>query len=239
MPVDETTVQFPNSGRLFRSLRHRVLRLISPPLKHWYWRRYAAKRLWRWRDLEIEVWPSVFAPGLTGSTAFTLDYIRHQELDGLVVAEVGCGTGVLGILAALRGGRVHAADINPRAVANCRANAARNGVSMEVGEGSFLEPFTSLAPDLILVSPPYYPKDPSDLAEAAWYCGEGHSYFQQFFAQLALPAFSKARTLMNLSEDCDLETILAIARQHRLAANLAHAKRIWGEWFYILEFRQA
>ena len=48
-------------------------------------------------------------------------------------ADLGCGSGVIAILAAKLGwGPVHAFEVIPRSAASARANAARNGVDVEV-----------------------------------------------------------------------------------------------------------
>jgi release factor glutamine methyltransferase len=231
-------LDIPGSGRIWRFARRRLLGLVSPALQRWAQRHYATERIWRYDGLEFAVWPGVFPPGPTLSTAFTLGYLGRQDLEGAVVAEVGCGTGALGIFAARKGAKVHACDINPLAVANTNANGLRNGCTIDAIKGNLLEPFVGLSPDLILITPPYYPKDPKDLVEAAWFCGIGHSYFHALFTQLGQPEFAGSRTLMNLSEDCDIETILAIARLHGLSAEVAHARRVWGEWLYIFAMRQ-
>lgn len=58
---------------------------------------------------------------------------RLADLTGRRVLDVGCGTGVLAITAALRGaGPVDALDIAPAALAATRANAGRNGVADRV-----------------------------------------------------------------------------------------------------------
>lgn len=46
---------------------------------------------------------------------------------GAAVLDLGCGCGVLGLLAARHAGHVTALDVNPRAVAFTRFNAALNG----------------------------------------------------------------------------------------------------------------
>lgn len=237
MLAESGSIEMPRNGRMVALLRRTFQRFCGPLLQAWYWRYYSVGRLWRWRGLVIEIWPGVFAPGPSGSTAFTLDFLSEQPLGGKVVAEVGCGTGALSLQAARQGATVFAADINPLAVSNCRANAERNRLAVDARVGNLLEPFAGIGVEIVLVSPPFYPKDPGSLTEAAWYCGAGHSYFHQFFAQLAAPEFRHCQTLMNLSEDCDVSAILGIARGFGLGSNLVRARRLWGEWFYVFELR--
>ncbi|HKV54898.1 MAG TPA: 50S ribosomal protein L11 methyltransferase, partial [Candidatus Binataceae bacterium] len=47
---------------------------------------------------------------------------------GRKVIDVGCGSGILGIAAGLRGAKVYACDMDPVAVAAARANFRANGV---------------------------------------------------------------------------------------------------------------
>ena len=60
-----------------------------------------------------------------------------MELEGRSVLDVGTGSGILAIAAAKRGARrVVGVDTDPLAVKAARDNAARNGVGVEVTEGS-------------------------------------------------------------------------------------------------------
>ena len=81
--------------------------------------------------LKLRVLPNVFNPALHFTSAF---FSRHLKESGVVkagssVLDVGTGSGVLAITAALAGARsVIAVDINPAAVESARLNAAHNGV---------------------------------------------------------------------------------------------------------------
>lgn len=75
--------------------------------------------------------PGVFSPADTCSTAAQLALLRFEPEQTFL--EIGCGTGVIAISAALAGcRRVVAADVNPAAVANAAANAALLGVDATV-----------------------------------------------------------------------------------------------------------
>lgn len=74
-------------------------------------------------DREWILLPGVFSPTDTRSTAAHMSLLTFVA--GTSFLEIGCGTGVIAVSAALAGcRRVVATDINPAAVANAAANAA-------------------------------------------------------------------------------------------------------------------
>ncbi|MBA2638037.1 MAG: homocysteine S-methyltransferase family protein [Solirubrobacterales bacterium] len=86
---------------------------------------------------------------------------RHLFREGigrdLRCLDVGCGTGLLTVQLALNGAaHVHAIDLDPRAAANTRTNAFRNGVAERV---------TAAAEDLY----PWVPEESYDLIVASLY----------------------------------------------------------------------
>ena len=179
----------------------------------------------------------MFSPGHFISTRVVLEYLRRCSLKGLRVLELGCGTGAIATLAASRGADVVASDINPAAVANARANAARNGVGLDVRQSDLFARLGERSFDLLVVTPPYYPRDPASDAERAWFCGSDFDYFTRLFAQLA--AREDREVLMILSEDCAIEHIRVLAAEHGLRLVLAAAKRRWFEWNYIFRIERA
>ncbi|KWW31311.1 MAG: ribosomal protein L11 methyltransferase [bacterium P3] len=67
------------------------------------------------------------------TTYMMLSYLRDIELTGCRVLDMGCGTGVLAILAAMRGAQhVDAVDIDEWAYRNAVENVERNGVGSAV-----------------------------------------------------------------------------------------------------------
>jgi release factor glutamine methyltransferase len=94
---------------------------------------------------EWDLLPGVYAPHLTRCAALYAEWIPYQN--GGAFCEIGCGTGYIAVLAALRGcARVTATDVNPVAVENARMNAARHGVGSTV-EAVCGDMFEALRPD--------------------------------------------------------------------------------------------
>lgn len=166
------------------------------------------RREWEWDGLKISIFPGVFHPGLFHSSTALAQVLKTERLENCRFLDVGCGSGLLSLVAARAGAQVTAIDISPQAVACASGNAVANGLQMEVIESDL---FSALAPgslyDLIVINPPYYPRNAEAEWEQAWYCGAGFEYFQKLFPTLPFLLNKGGKILMVLSEDCDLNRI--------------------------------
>ncbi len=89
--------------------------------------------------------------------------------------------------------------------------------------------------DLILINPPYYPKNPVAENEYAWFCGEDFDYFQKLFFQMKRFMKEESKAIMVLSEDCNVEVIESLALQNGFKWNMIEQKKIWFEKNYLFE----
>jgi 16S rRNA (guanine1207-N2)-methyltransferase len=84
--------------------------------------------------------------------------IKHIEIDPSdTVLDLGCGYGVVGVVAGLLAprGRVTLVDINQRAVALARANLRANGIeNADVHQGDGFAPILGQTFDVIAINPP-------------------------------------------------------------------------------------
>lgn len=82
-------------------------------------------------------------PGMafgTGSHATTRMCLEIMDAEGKDVIDVGCGSGILGIAAALTGAKsVYMCDIDPLAVEFAKKNAEQNGVDVTVECADLIE----------------------------------------------------------------------------------------------------
>lgn len=86
---------------------------------------------------EWDLLDEVFAPVYSPSTSVALEFLnlteQHSGYRNKSFLEIGCGAGVVAVMAALMGcERVVASDINPWAAENSAANANRHGVHEKV-----------------------------------------------------------------------------------------------------------
>ena len=214
----------PRSIDAVRRRAHGLLMRAYAPVAQRAMRRRGA---WRWRGLTLEVPVGVFHPGLFFSSTVLADEIRRRAPRGRQVLDVGCGSGLLALAAAQAGGVVTAVDVNPAAVTATRANAVRNGLTVEVVESDLFAALGDRRFDLVVVNPPYYRKDPADDAERAWFAGIDLGYFDGFFDGLGAHLAVGATVLMVLSEGCDLDAIGAAARLHGYVLTDAVRRYAW------------
>jgi release factor glutamine methyltransferase len=153
--------------------------------------------------------PFLAAPGRVFTPRPTTDAlvdaaIAHIDSQHLRVADVGTGSGVIGVSIAVAAPQVEvfATDINPDAVALARENAARHGVRdrVHVFEGDLLTPVPSEV-DLVVANLPYLPEDEAtpELAdeppEAVYAPGDGLGPLRKLLqlceaGKLAMPGFA-------------------------------------------------
>lgn len=215
---------------LRKKINNRIGHWILQPLAKWY---LAKDRSYSYKGLRLVVKSGVFHPGFFFSTKYLCEFVSKIDLQDKTFLELGAGSGLLSLVAARQGAIVTATDINPIALDNVRVNAQNNALMLET---IYSDLFNSLPAettyDYIFINPPYYPKNPQNDSEAAWYCGDEFQYFQKLFTQLP-SRISNSACFMILSEDCDLASIQKIAKANGLDMTLAEKKRIAFEWNYI------
>lgn len=145
---------------------------------------------------------------------------RKSRYVGKKVLELGCGTGVLAIQAAMNGALVIATDLDPEAVRLSRENAVGNGVKVDVRFGSLFDPIQDNETfELIIANLPH---KPAPLHHEKLPMGQHGGSEGDTVLSKALPGFLRAqpskgellffqhslpnpRWLRRVSEDYDLE----------------------------------
>lgn len=94
--------------------------------------------------LEIIINPKMaFGTGNHETTSLVGEWILSHDVSGQRVLDMGCGTGILGLIALKRGARhLTAIDIDPWAYANVQENATLSGVTIDemlCGDAALLE----------------------------------------------------------------------------------------------------
>ena len=212
-----------------------IKRIVSPLLKKASAIYLSKRRKYRYKDISVWVEPTVFPPFITISTKLLLEFLETLPLKGKTFLELGCGCGIISILAARKEANVTATDINEIALKSLKINAADNDVFIDILTSDLFANLEGKTFDFIIINPPYYPKTPVSVAESAWFCGENFEYFERLFT--ALPYFSNPENeiYMILSDDCDLKKIKAMALKNDMALKLVSEKKVVSEKNYIFK----
>ncbi len=171
------------------------------------------------------------------STSDVLGQVVLDEVQaGERVLDMGTGSGVNAILAAKRGARVTAVDVNPHAVEAARANAERNGVADRVSiresdlfaevEGRF---------DLVVFDPPFRWMKPRDWAEAS-ITDEDYRSLTAFFAHVRAHLTEDGRILVFFGTTADLAYLEQLIEGNGLAGKVV-ARRELDKDGHLVEYR--
>lgn len=213
-------------------MRNFLKKISHPFLKLGLKLYYFKPRKYRYDGIQILVHPNVFPPHLTLSTKILLDFIKPLDLKNKSFLELGCGSGIISLLAAKKGANVVASDINETALKFLKNNALKNNLFVTTLYSNLFDAIENSTFDYIIINPPYYPKQPKNIKEQAWFCGEHFDYFEKLFQQLSTIVSFK-NCYMILSQDCEINKIKSIARKNGMNLNIVFETNIFSEKNFI------
>jgi release factor glutamine methyltransferase len=217
------------------AMKGKIKKILFPFLSRWYEKNNAKARTYKKGGIELTILPEVFHPGYFLSTTILLDFISAKNIKNKNVLELGAGSGFISFyLAKNCGAKVTASDINPNAIEGLKLNSEKLQIPIEVVQSNLFENIDLKNIDLILINPPYYPKEVLNNREAAFYCGADFDYFKRLFEGLKKGGLVYS-VFMILSEDCQIDEISRLASKNELNLKEVHRKRRLQEWNIIYE----
>lgn len=190
----------------------------------------------KFMNMHLHVPSGVFHPSLFFSTKTMCQFLCTLDLKNKQVLEMGCGSGAISIYAAQRNGIVCCCDINPLAVKTTNENAKKNQVNISIVESDLFASIPEKKFDIILNNPPYYPKDPTNAEENAWYAGRNLEYFQRFFKQSLNFMNPEGIIYMVLSNDCDLHRIDQLANKNGFRGKMVYIRQNLIEKTFVMAY---
>lgn len=209
-----------------------ALRLFYKPFVVSYLRK---DRIYKWDGLKLNVSKGVFHPRFFYSSKFLSSFIKTLELRNKSFLEIGCGSGLVSLVAARQGASVTAIDISSKAVQDTNKNMDNNNLLAHVLISDLFFNVEQQKFDMIVVNPPYYPSIASSEADYAWKCGPEFEYFERLFKEVGDYLNQDSRFIMVLSDECELDRIMRIAKNNNMSFTQLDKKRIQLEWNYIYQ----
>jgi methylase of polypeptide subunit release factors len=220
-----------------------VRRRIARPILHGLRRPIVLRRIARPSEVRLlghrlRTDPTVFHPVYFSSSRILIEHLLQRPLRGLRLLDMGTGAGPIAIATAAVGAHVTACDINPRAVALARENAALNGTHPEIVESNLFGALADRRFDLICFNIPFYARDPVTHLESAFFAGRELETVRRFAAGCAEHLVADGRVVVIFSEDCDAKEIIGMFAEKGLCLESKFAARRLFERFHIAWFRR-
>lgn len=133
---------------------------------------------------EIVVFPNVMSPHYDISSSFAIECFENME--GKSVLDMGTGTGILGLFAAMKGAvSVDAIDINPHAIDNAQYNFQKYQFNPHHFKAFYSNIFSKIhtSYDTILFNPPFHGNKPHDILEKG-VSDENYMFLTSFFEEV-------------------------------------------------------
>ncbi len=239
-------MRLENSLKRKRFALMKVARRVGKVWLAWRYRHFSpdtsnARRV-KVAGLTLLLEPTVFNPKLHFTSGFLAEYLVRP---GVVVKadrvlDLGTGSGLLAISAALAGARhVTAVDLNPVAVRAARMNAYLYGLAgrVRVLQGDMFEPVGGERFDLIICNPPYLRGTPTSQGTLAYMAGDDFQWLRRFSRAAADHLNPGGRCLLVLADSTDLVSVLGIFREDGWHVRRLAARHVLVERLYIFELR--
>lgn len=148
------------------------------------------------------------------------------------VLEIGCGSGLLSIIAAKRGCDVLAADINPAAVECAKRNAELNNVKIKSALSNLFENVEGIF-NLVIFNPPYLPEEQTEDSRT-WAGGKNLEIITRFIKEAKRHLEINAKLLIVISSLSNPEAVLNQFSDNGFKAEITAEQKIpWEKLFVI------
>jgi methylase of polypeptide subunit release factors len=221
-----------------------IVRRLARRLLRWRYRNFRpegqAARSVRVVGFDLCLLPNVFDPAIHFTSGVFARYLRRPGVisPGSSVLDLGTGSGLLALVAALSGvERVVAVDINPAAVECARRNVAAYKMQgiIEVREGDGFAPVEGERFDLMVCNPPYFRDEPENMAERAYYGGSSLEWLYWFGTELGNHLTSTGSALVSIGDAADIPAILSLLKECGWSCKDVERRDILVEIIYIFK----
>lgn len=173
------------------------------------------------RGIKLIIYPNVFSPFYFSDSAWFAEVISEIVAKRKLL-EIGTGTGVVALFAALAGAEVTATDINPNAVENAKENFKRHGVKVFIFQGDMYAPISRYDKyDIIFWNHPFNRGD-NPKEEMLLRAGFDYHYesLEKYVAQARSYLSTNGKLLLGSGNFADSAEIEKIAARHEFSLEM-------------------
>jgi release factor glutamine methyltransferase len=214
------------------------MQTFAKPYVLWYLKKQRTDTV---RGFELMIKPTVFHPKFFFSSTFLFDFISTLDIENKQFLEIGCGSGLISLLAHQKKAKVTACDINEVAVDCTKVNFEKNFrnelANVSVLKSDLFDELPKLTFDVIVINPPYFFEEVKIDNQLAWNCGKNGEYFVKFFSGLKQYSNTESDVYMILADNCEIDKIKSIAKSHQFFFELIVHKKIKWETNFIFKIK--
>lgn len=173
-------------------------------------------------NFTIIVYPTTFLP--IGSSSIPLrNFFEKQKVNYNSVLEIGCGSGIISLLASRYAREVIAIDINPFAVRSLKESIGLNSIeNIEVRESDLFENVPEKF-DLIIFNPPFMNLKPNSDFERA-FTDENYSTLTKFFNEVKSHLNKDGKIIIEFSDMGDEKYLDELIKKHNFIKKLIYSE---------------
>ena len=219
-------------------LQKKYANTILKPYLLWYLKK---ERTTKVRGFQLLIKPTVFHPKFFFSSTYLFDFVSTLNLADKQFLEIGCGSGLISLLAHQKKAIVTACDINTVAVDCTKLSFEKNFekiiINVSVLESDLFDAIPDSKFDVIVINPPYFFEDVKTDDQLAWNCGKNGEYFVKLFSKLKSYIHAESDVYMILADNCEIDKIKTIAKSHQFMFELIVHKKIKWETNFIFKIK--
>lgn len=199
-------------------------------------------KLWNSETISLEIPESVYEPR---EDSLLIAKVLEEELEGdktknekiNSVLEIGCGSGLLSIIAAKRGCDILAADIDSTAVRCAKRNAELNNTKIKAVQSNLFNDIEGKF-GLIVFNPPYLPEEQTEDSRA-WAGGKNLEVITEFIKNAKQHLNDDGRVLIVISSLSKPEYILKKFSDNGFGAKIIAEQKIPWEKLFVISARHS
>lgn len=202
--------------------------------------RYLKKtRLTRVLGFKLEIPPTVFHPKFFFSSIYLTEFVEGLDIRNKNFLDLGCGSGIIGLMAYKKGANTLAVDINQIAVEcttkNYSLNFEKPDACFKAIQSDLFSSISAQKFSVIAINPPYFFNDVKEDVQLAWNCGKNGEYFTRLFSEMKDFVTRETEIYMVLADNCDIERIEQIAEKCNFSLVKVTQKKIKWETNFIFK----